>query len=63
MISIIAIAITWYLTKIYYTKDFKINMPELGDHGLITAKCSRCSQHMIIREEDMRTPFYCMVCK
>jgi exosome complex RNA-binding protein Csl4 len=63
MITILLIAITWYATKIYYTGDPKINIPGLADHGLITAKCSRCAQHMVIREEDLRTPFYCIVCK
>jgi len=63
MITILLIAITWYATKLFYTRDPKINFPELADHGLITAKCVRCAQHMVIREEDMRTPFYCMICK
>lgn len=63
MITLIAIILTWYGTKLYYTRNPFINLPELNDHGLITAKCSRCSQHIVIREEDMRTPFYCMVCK
>lgn len=63
MITLLAIAITWYLTKLFYTRDPFINIPELEDHGLMTAKCSRCSQFIVIREEDMRTPFYCTQCK
>lgn len=63
MIELLLIAATWYATKVYYTRDLKINIPGLEENGLMTAKCSRCSQHMVIREENMRTPFYCNVCK
>jgi formamidopyrimidine-DNA glycosylase len=63
MIIILAILITWYATKLYYTRDYKINMTGLEEHGLTTAKCSRCSQYIVISEDEMRTPFYCSVCK
>ena len=63
MITILLIAITWYATKLYYTRDPKINIPGLADHGLIIDKCVRCAQQMVIREEDLRTPFYCRTCK
>jgi hypothetical protein len=63
MITILLIAITWYATKLYYTKDPKINIPGLADHGLMTAKCSNCSQHIVIAQDEMRNPFYCMRCK
>jgi formamidopyrimidine-DNA glycosylase len=63
MIELLLIAATWYATKVYYTRDLKINIPGHEEHGLITPKCSKCSQHIVIREEDMRTPFYCMQCK
>jgi len=63
MITILAILIAWYTTKLFYTRDPFINMPELDDHGLMTAKCHRCSQFIVISQEDMRNPFYCMACK
>jgi formamidopyrimidine-DNA glycosylase len=63
MITLLAIAITWYLTKLYYTRDPKIHIPGLADYGLTTAKCSQCSQHVVISEEELRTPFYCIRCK
>jgi formamidopyrimidine-DNA glycosylase len=63
MITILAILITWYLTKVYYTKTPFIHMPELDQHGLMTAKCARCSQYLVISQEDMRNPYYCLNCK
>jgi exosome complex RNA-binding protein Csl4 len=63
MITLILILFTWYITKLYYTKDLLINFPELEDHGLMTAQCSRCSQYLVISQENMRNPFYCNVCK
>lgn len=55
--------LTWYGTKVFYTQDPLIHMPELDDHGLMTAKCYKCSQHLVISQENMRNPFYCEVCK
>lgn len=55
--------LTWYGTKVFYTKDPLIHMPELDDHGLMTAQCARCSQYLVINQEHMRNPFYCNVCK
>jgi exosome complex RNA-binding protein Csl4 len=63
MITIILMLLTWYLTKVYYTRDLFINLPELEDHGLMTARCARCSQFIVIDQEHMRNPFYCNVCK
>ena len=63
MITILAILITWYATKLYYTRDPYIHFQELEDNGLMTAKCSRCSQHIVIAQEQMRNPFYCIRCK
>jgi hypothetical protein len=55
--------LTWYGTKLFYTQDPFIRIPELEDHGLMTAKCSKCSQFIVIAQEEMRTPFYCLHCK
>jgi formamidopyrimidine-DNA glycosylase len=63
MIIIISIILTWYITKLYYTRDPLIHMSELDQYGLMTAKCAKCSQHIVISQEHMRSPFYCMACK
>ena len=55
--------LTWYLTKVFYTHDPLIRIPELEEHGLITAQCAKCAQYIVISDEHMRTPFYCVVCK
>ena len=63
MITILAIALTWYLTKLYYTKDFKVVVSDLDKHDLIQAKCSKCSQTIVTHMDNLRTPFYCLACK
>jgi len=63
MITILAIAITWYLTKLYYTKEFKVSIYDLEKHDLIQAKCSKCSQTIVTHTDNLRTPFYCLACK
>ena len=63
MITIILMLLTWYGTKLFYTKDILIRIPELENHGFTTAQCSRCSQFIVISQEEMRSPFYCNVCK
>lgn len=63
MITLILIITTWYLTKLYYTKSLTIQSPELNEHGMMSAQCSRCSQYIIISQDEMRTPYYCLVCK
>jgi formamidopyrimidine-DNA glycosylase len=63
MIAILAILITWYITKLYYTREMLIHFPELEDHGLMTAQCVQCSQYIVISQEHMRNPFYCTACK
>ena len=61
MTTLLAIAITWYLTKIYYTRSISIK-PEHIENGLIKATCVKCARVSIISEKNMRTPFYCLVC-
>jgi hypothetical protein len=38
MITILAIILTWYLTKIYYTKTLKVSMYDLEQHDLVQAR-------------------------
>jgi len=62
MITIIAILITWYATKVYYTKNIKIVLDTLDD-GLMRVSCSKCARVNVINNEQMRTPYYCLSCK
>jgi len=62
MIELLLIAITWYITKLYYTRDLKVNMPK-RETDYIDALCSNCAQIIVINKENMRNPFYCMLCK
>ena len=63
MITIILIALTWYLTKVYYTRSLTVSMYDLEAHDLMQAKCAKCAQNIVIHEDNMRTPFYCLACK
>jgi len=63
MIELLLIAITWYITKIYYTRDLKVNRPYLANPDIVQARCSKCAQLIVTHVENMRNPFYCMLCK
>jgi len=62
MIEILLIAITWYITKIYYTKDPLINMPE-DDSEIVRSICAGCARTEYIHRDNLRVPYYCMSCK
>ena len=62
MITLLAVLLTWYATKVYYTRSLYPEIDDLKKNGLIQARCSKCSQSIIIKEKNMRTPFYCTVC-
>ena len=61
MTTLLAIAITWYLTKIYYTRSISIRSENI-ENGLVIAKCVKCSRTSVVSEVNMRTPFYCTMC-
>jgi hypothetical protein len=63
MITLLLIITTWYLTKLFYTKTLRIELPQSGDPDIIQAKCSKCAQIIVVHRDNMRTPFYCNVCK
>ena len=63
MTILLAILVTWYLTKVFYTKKFSIDYNNLAEQGLCELKCSKCSRTRIVKEEHRRTPFYCTGCK
>ena len=60
MIELLLIAITWYATKIYYTKSFTLDIEE---SDLIKATCFKCARSGYISRENLRAPYYCMSCK
>ena len=65
MFTLFAILVTWYLTKIYYTRSARVNMNSLGGLGLglVRVQCSKCSQTVVTSNENLRVPFYCSACK
>jgi hypothetical protein len=62
MLELSLIALTWYITKLYYTRDPKVNIPK-RETDLMDALCSKCAQTIVIHKDNMRNPFYCMLCK
>lgn len=60
MITILAIAITWYLTKLYYTRSFTLDIEQ---SDLIKATCSKCARSGYISADNLRAPYYCVSCK
>ena len=63
MTTFLAILVTWYLTKVFYTKKLSIDYDNLAKRGLCLLQCSKCARKHVIKEENRRTPFYCTGCK
>jgi uncharacterized OB-fold protein len=63
VITILAIFITWYLTKVYYTKSLRLRIEGVDADKLIKVKCSKCARSVFTVSENLRTPFYCSMCK
>ncbi len=63
MITIAAILITWYLTKVYYTKSLRLKIEGVDTDKLIRARCSKCSENVFTVSDNLRTPYYCSMCK
>ena len=60
MIELLLIAITWYATKVYYTRSFTFDIEE---SNLIKAKCHKCARSVYTAPENLRAPYYCVSCK
>jgi len=60
MITILAILITWYVTKLYYTRSFTFDIEQ---SDLIKATCYKCARSVYIAPENLRAPYYCISCK
>jgi len=63
MITLSAMLLTWYVTKVYYTRTLRVVIDDLEKRGLAEATCSKCSKSVILKEEHLRTPFFCVSCK
>lgn len=63
MITLLAILLTWYLTKLYYTKSPIFKTSKFDNKDLIHAKCSKCSAVVTTNKDNLRIPFYCSMCK
>jgi len=63
MITIAAILITWYLTKVYYTKSTIFKTSKFDNKDLIHAKCAKCSAVVTTNKDNLRIPFYCSLCR
>jgi len=62
MIELLLIAITWYITKIYYTRSLEINRPE-DNSEIVGSSCAGCARLEYIHRDNLRVPYYCMSCK
>jgi hypothetical protein len=60
MITILAIAITWYITKLYYTRSFTFDIEQ---SDLIKVTCAKCAQSVYTHPDHLRAPYYCVSCK
>lgn len=64
MITITCILLTWYLTKVYYTRSLTVKKTNyLEERGLAKCVCFKCAQETITKQENLRNPFYCFSCK
>jgi hypothetical protein len=63
MTTVLAILITWYFTKVFYTKSFSIDYRKLANQGFCELTCFQCAKSHVIKDEHVRTPFYCYGCK
>jgi len=62
MLTLTLILITWYATKVYYTRNLKLSMPT-SDPNMVHVMCAKCSQTIYTHVDNLRAPYYCMVCK
>jgi len=60
---IAAILITWYATKVYYTRSTGLKLTKFDTENMVHLPCSKCALVTTVREDQLRTPFYCSSCK
>ena len=58
---LVLILITWYITKLYYTDRISFDMhPNTNE---IKVLCVQCSRYSWVDRDNLRTPYYCNICK
>jgi len=63
MLELLLIAITWYATKVFYTRDTRIKWVDFGDPSIVKATCHKCARSGYVGIDNLRAPYYCMLCK
>lgn len=61
--TIIAMLVTWYATKVYYTGSTIFKLSKFDTKDLIHAKCAKCANVVTVHKDQLRVPFYCSSCK
>ena len=61
--AIIAALVTWYATKVYYTRSLRVEIDGIDNDKLTRARCSKCSRITFVGIENLRTPLYCSMCR
>jgi len=63
MLTLTLILLTWYATKVYYTKTLTVQAPAKEEGPMVHIKCHKCAQTIYTHRDNLRAPYYCMVCK
>lgn len=61
MTYLFLMGLSWYATKLYYTRTFKL-MPKDTPND-VTVNCHHCSRQYTIALENLRTSNYCGSCR
>jgi hypothetical protein len=61
--TVIAILVTWYATKVYYTGSTVFKLSKFDTKDLMYVKCSKCALVATVHKDQLRVPFYCSSCK
>jgi hypothetical protein len=61
MTYLVLMGLSWYATKFYYTRTFKLMPKEVSDS--VTIICNHCSRQYTTAVENLRTSNYCGTCK
>jgi formamidopyrimidine-DNA glycosylase len=61
--TLAAILITWYATKVYYTRSLRVHIDGVNNEELVKAQCSKCARIVFTASQNLRTPFYCSSCR
>jgi hypothetical protein len=56
---IVSLLVLWYITKVYYTRSFKINLEK---SELIELHCAHCGRAIYRSHEHIRAQNYCADC-